>query len=438
MSPTRVPVVPPSYARYALGVLFTINLFNYVDRQIMAGVLSLVQRDLALTDAALGALGSAFMILYLVASVPLGILGDRLARNRLIAVGVAVWGAATFLSGIARSYGQLFLTRTLVGIGEASYGPTATAMVSDLFPKSRRGLVNGLFNAAIPVGGAIGVIVGGVVGSRWGWRAAFFLVGIPSLGLAALAWRLGDPPRGAQDLISDGPHATYVDPIRSDGLIGGFLELARTPTFVMVCAVGMLVAFAIGAFNHWLPLYLERIKHFSTAEAGFWVGVLTAAGGLLGVVTGGIVGDALARRTPAGHLLTIAAGFILSAPFGLTLLLHPSRGVFLPALFFSVFFLVLYIGSVNAVIHNVVHPSLRATAVAIFVFVVNLGGAALSPFIVGLISGRRSLQGAMLLLPMMVFFAGLIALAAASVVGGDMRRVERRLLLAGPGASPHG
>jgi len=438
MSSTRIPAVSPRHARYALGVLFTINLFNYVDRQIMAGVLSLVQRDLALSDAALGALGSSFMILYLAGSVPLGILGDRLVRNRLIAVGIAVWGAATFLSGLARSYGQLFFTRALVGIGEASYGPTATAMVSDLFPKSRRGLVNGLFNAAIPLGGAIGVIVGGVVGSRWGWRVAFFLVGLPSLGLALLAWRLGDPPRGWQDLDPDGPRPGLVDPAGDAGIGGGLLELARTPTFVMVCAVGMLVAFAIGAFNHWLPLYLERVKRFSTAEASFWVGVLTAGGGLSGVVTGGVIGDALARRTPAGHLLTIAGGFMLSAPFGFTLLLHPDRQVFLPALFFAIFFLVLYIGSVNAVIHNVVHPTLRATAVAIFVFVVNLGGAALSPFVVGLISGRHSLQGAMLLLPMMVLFAGLIALAAASIVGGDMRRVERRLALVGPGASPDG
>ena len=438
MSSSRAPVVSPGYARYALAVLFTINLFNYVDRQIISGVLSLVQKDLALSDAALGALGSAFMILYLVGSVPLGILGDRQARNRLIAVGVAVWGAATLLSGLARSYAQLFFTRALVGIGEASYGPTATAMVSDLFPKSRRGFVNGLFNAAIPVGGAIGVIVGGVVGSRFGWRAAFLLVGLPSLGLAILAWRLGDPPRGAQDVTADGPFLADVNPSRAGGLASGFLELVRTPTFVMVCAVGMLVAFAIGAFNHWLPLYLERVKKFSTGEASFWVGVLTAGGGLLGVVIGGFVGDALAQRTPAGHLLIIAGGFILSAPFGLTLLLHPNRRVFLPALFFAVFFLVLYIGSVNAVIHNVVHPSLRATAVAIFAFVVNLGGAALSPFIVGLVSGRRSLQAAMLLLPMMVFFAGLIALAAASVVGGDMRRVERSLVLAGPGSSPDG
>jgi MFS transporter, Spinster family, sphingosine-1-phosphate transporter len=437
MTSERARVLSPRQARYALGVLFTINLFNYIDRQIVAGVLSLVQQDLVLTDAALGALGSAFMLLYLAGSIPLGILGDRVPRHRLIGAGIALWGAATLLSGLARSYGQLFVTRALVGIGEASYGPTATAMVSDLFPKARRGLVNALFNAAIPIGGAIGVIVGGVVGSHYGWRASFLLVGVPSVALAMLAWRLGDPPRGAHD-VGQGSLPEGADPPAAPTLMAGILELSRTPTFLMVCVVGMLVAFAIAAFNHWLPLYLERVKGFATAEAGFWVGLLSATGGLLGVVTGGALGDALARRTAAGHLITIASGFILSAPFGLVLILHPGRHVFLPALFFAVFFLVLYIGSVNAVIHNVVHPRLRATAVAIFVFIVNLGGAALAPYLVGLISVRRSLQGAMLILPVVIFFAGLIALAAITVVSGDMRRVERGLLLAGSGPISRG
>jgi MFS family permease len=437
MSAHQAPAFAPGRARYALGVLFTINLFNYIDRQILSGVLPLVQQDLALSDAALGTLASAFMILYLGGSVPLGILGDRLPRHRLIGAGVGVWGAATVVSGLVHSYGQLFLARALVGIGEASYGPTATAMVSDLFPKRRRGFVNGLFNAAIPLGGAVGVIVGGLVGSRHGWRAAFLLVGLPSLLLTLLAWRLGDPPRGEQDRrIGRGGQAPAAS---RESLLPGIVSLFRTPTFVMVCAVGMLVAFAVGAFNHWLPLYLHRVKHLTIAQASFWFGVLSAIGGLLGVVSGGLVGDLLARRTPAGHLLTIAAGFLLAAPFGLLMMLSGQRAVFLPALFLAVFFLVLYTGSVNAVIHNVVSPTLRATAVAIFVFVINLGGAALSPVVVGLISDRRqSLQAAMLLLPVLVFFAGLLALAAASVIGGDVQRLERRLDVAVPGARADG
>jgi MFS family permease len=427
MSAQRVPAFRPGHARYALGLLFTINLFNYVDRQILSGVLPLVQQDLALSDAALGSLASAFMVLYLAASIPLGILGDRVPRQRLIAVGIAVWGAATFVSGVARSYGQLFAARTLVGIGEASYGPTASAMVSDLFPRERRGLVNALFNAAIPLGGAIGVIVGGLVGSRFGWRAAFMLVGVPSLALAAVAWRMGDPPRGGQDHLGT---KEARDGSLTQNMLAGVTGLFRIPTFVMVCAVGMLVAFAIGAFNHWLPLYLHRVKQLSVLEASFWFGVLSAIGGLLGVLAGGLVGDALSRRTPAGHLLTIATGFLLAAPAGLVMMLARDRAIFLPALFLAVAFLVLYIGSVNAVIHNVVHPALRATALAIFVFVVNLGGAALSPALVGMISDRRqSLQAAMLMLPVLIFFAGLIALAAATVVGADMRR------LAGEGGS---
>jgi MFS transporter, Spinster family, sphingosine-1-phosphate transporter len=434
MSVQGAPAVSPGRARYALGVLFTINLFNYIDRQVISGVLPLVQQDFRLSDTALGWLASAFMILYLAGSVPLGVLGDRVARNRLIALGVGVWGAATFLSGLTRSYGQLFGARAMVGIGEASYGPTASAMVSDLFPRERRGLVNALFNAAIPLGGAIGVMAGGLIGSRYGWRTAFFLVGLPSFGLMALAWRLGDPLRGGQDLL--GADESSVPP---GGFLEGVARLFRTPTFVMVCAVGMLVAFSIGALNHWLPLYLHRVKQFSVLEASFWFGILSAVGGLLGVVSGGFVGDLLARRTPAGHLITIAAGSLLAAPAGIVMILARDPAVFLPALFFAVTFIVLYIGSVNAVIHNVVHPTLRATAVAIFVFVINLGGAALAPAVVGLVSDRRkSLQTAMLMLPILVFFAGLIALAAATVVGADMRRLGNGLGLAPERGAPRG
>jgi predicted MFS family arabinose efflux permease len=409
-------------------------LFNYIDRQLISGVLPLVQQDLRLSDAALGGLASAFMVLYLTGSIPLGVLGDRVARHRLIAVGVGIWGAATFLSGAARSYGQLFAARAVVGIGEASYGPTASAMVSDLFPRERRGFVNALFNAAIPLGGAIGVIAGGLVGTRYGWRVAFLLVGLPSVVLTILAWRLGDPPRGAHDDLTVG------ESVQSPaGFVEGVVGLFRTPTFVMVCAVGMLVAFSIGAFNHWLPLYLHRVKRFSVPEASFWFGVLSAVGGLVGVISGGFIGDLLARRTPAGHLLTIAGGFLLAAPAGVVMMLARDPIVFLPSLFFAVTFLVVYIGSVNAVIHNVVHPALRATAVAIFVFIINLGGAALSPAVVGLVSDRRqSLQAAMLMLPILVFFAGLIALAAATLIGADMRRLGNQLRLAPDAGAPHG
>jgi predicted MFS family arabinose efflux permease len=409
-------------------------LFNYIDRQLISGVLPLVQQDLRLSDAALGGLASAFMILYLTGSIPLGVLGDRVARHRLIAVGVGIWGAATFLSGAARSYGQLFAARALVGIGEASYGPTASAMVSDLFPRERRGFVNALFNAAIPLGGAIGVIAGGLVGTHYGWRVAFLLVGLPSVLLTILAWRLGDPLRGAHDHLTTAEGAQFPA-----GFLEGVVGLFRTPTFVMVCAVGMLVAFSIGAFNHWLPLYLHRVKRFSVPEASFWFGVLSAVGGLVGVISGGFIGDLLARRTPAGHLLTIAGGFLLAAPAGVVMMLAHDPIIFLPSLFFAVTFLVVYIGSVNAVIHNVVHPALRATAVAIFVFIINLGGAALSPAVVGLVSDRRqSLQAAMLMLPILVFFAGLIALAAATLIGADMRRLGNQLRLAPDAGTPRG
>lgn len=428
------PFVFSRYAWWALAILFTINLFNYIDRQILFGIFPLIQQDLGLNDAALGLLGSAFMVLYMVASIPLGVLGDRWHRPRVITGGVAIWGIATFFSGIAGNFQQLFVTRALVGLGEASYGPTATAMISDYFPKARRGFVNSLFTSAIPLGGALGVALGGIVGSRFGWRAAFFLVGVPSLVLAGLAWRLRDPPRGA----SDQEVATPDDPVEAVVAAPAarpryppseILNLFRIPTFVMICLVGMLVAFAAGAFAAWLPTYLFRVKKLSLPNATLVYGLIQAGGGFLGVVLGGFMGDVLMRRTRAGHLITISLGFLFSAPCGVIFLRSPNPYIYLPAMFLAVFFLLLYTGSVNAVIHNVVQPDLRATAIAIFVFLIHLGGDAFSPAVVGLISDRRSLQGAMLILPFVVFFAGLLALAASTVVAMDMRRMEREMAL---------
>jgi len=423
------PPLSSGMAYYSLAVLFTINLFNFIDRQIIFGVFPLVGKDLSLSDAQLGSLGSAFVILYMLASVPLGILGDRARRNRVIALGVGVWGAATFLSGLSRSYVQLFVSRALVGIGEAAYGPVATAMVSDYFPKARRAFVNAVFTSAIPLGAALGVLLGGTVGTHFGWRSAFFLVGLPSLCLVPLAWRLPEPPRGASDLalMGDGPLAAGPILRPAGSIRKEILGLFRIPTFLMVCVVGMLVAFATGAFAAWLPTYLHRVKRLPLVQAAAWYGGIQALSGVLGVVVGGLVGDALMKHTRAGHLLTIGGGFLVSAPLGFLFLLNSDPRVFLTALFFAVFFLVLYTGTVNAVIHNVVHPNLRATAISIFVLLIHLGGDAFSPAIVGLISGRRSLQAAMLLLPVMVFFAGLLALAASGVVVGDMRRLEGRL-----------
>lgn len=420
------------YARYALSILFAINLFNYIDRQVIFGVFPLIQKELLLSDSHLGLLASAFMFIYLLASVPLGILGDRWRRNIILSTGVALWSLSTIFSGIAKSFGQLFLTRALVGIGEASYGPTATAMVSDYYPKEKRGFANSLFNSAIPLGGALGITLGGVVGQYFGWRSAFLVVALPGLILSAIVWHLKEPPRGASDKIyllqNKRKKLMNPDYERPDGsLVEDIVGLFKIPTFVIVCIIGMMVTFAVGALAAWIPTYMYRVRGYSLAQATMILGGIQSIAGFSGVIAGGLIGDYLMKKTKSGHLITIGAGFVLSAPCALIFLLTRNPTLSCISIFLAVFFLVLYTGIVNAVIHNVVVPNLRATAIAIFVFLIHLGGDAFSPAVIGIASDRRGLHNALIILPYIIFFAGLIAFAATRVVSDDMKKMEEKL-----------
>src|SRR6266487_5873920 len=187
-------------ARVGLAVLTLINLFNYLDRWIVAALAeSMKHSELHLSDTQLGLLMTGFLAIYMLAAPLFGALGDRRSRTRLLGLGVGIWSLATALGGLARNYAALFAARAAVGIGEAAYGTISPALLADYFPRHKRGRVFAIFFAAIPIGSALGYIVGGLVDHYYGWRQAFFVAGIPGIVLAALALRLYEPPRGAHD-----------------------------------------------------------------------------------------------------------------------------------------------------------------------------------------------------------------------------------------------
>ena len=196
-SPRRLFAGTPGWA---LGVLTLVNLFNYIDRWVVPALFeTLKHSEYAFSDEQLGLLMTGFVLVYMLTSPVFGILGDRRARPRLVAAGVFVWSLATTLAGFARGFTALFLARAAVGVGEAAYGTISPGMLADYYPRAVRGRVMAIFFAAIPVGSALGFVIGGLVDHAWGWRAAFFVVGVPGLLLALLCLRIPDPPRGAQD-----------------------------------------------------------------------------------------------------------------------------------------------------------------------------------------------------------------------------------------------
>src|SRR6266513_1981551 len=268
-------------ARAGLLILTLINLFNYLDRWIVAALAeSMKHSELQLSDTQLGALMTGFLIVYTLTAPVFGTLGDTRSRNRLLSLGVAIWSFATALAGLARSYAGLFAARAAVGIGEAAYGTISPALLADYFPRERRGRVFAVFFAAIPIGSALGYIVGGLVDHYFGWRQAFFVAGVPGLVLAALAVRLYDPPRGAQDSaagVTPGAHAVSL----GGAARAAYAALVRNRPYVLTVLGYAAYTFAIGALAFWTPAFLERTRGIPKAQATVEFGAIVVARGFI-------------------------------------------------------------------------------------------------------------------------------------------------------------
>jgi predicted MFS family arabinose efflux permease len=376
-----------------VAALFGVNLLNYIDRQVLFAVFPPLQSELRLSDTELGLLASAFMWVYLSAAPVFGVLGDRRSRPRLMGVGVALWSAATGLTGLMRSYGGLLASRALVGIGEASYGSIAPAMIADTVQPADRGKALAFFSMAIPVGSALGYLLGGLLAERFGWRPAFLVVGVPGLLLAWGVGRMADPPRGG--LESVGPPAKSAGRPR----LGDYLDLCRTRSYVLNCLAMTAMTFVVGGLAAWIPTYLVRIRGMPLGRANLVFGVLTLLSGLLGTVAGGWLGDRLRRRIPAAYLLVSGIGLAASAPCAAGVILVPDRTAALALIFLAEVLIFLNTGPLNAVIADVSTPAVRASAYAANIFVIHALGDAISPAIVGGISDRLGLSTALWVAP---------------------------------------
>ena len=254
--------MPRGYARYVLGVMVGINFLNYLDRYILPAVSTKIQGEFHLTDSEVGLLGSAFLLVYAVATIPFGIWADRGVRKTVVGVGVTIWSLATLFTGLARSYVQLFLARAALGVGEASYYPAGTALLGDYFQKEGRGRAMSIWAAGTAVGTAVGFAGGGIVASLLGWRAAFYMTAIPGLVFAALAFGLREPLRGAAEAQGPQTHKAPVITWRT------FVELLRIPTLRSTIAAETALFFVLGGAAFWLPTYLQRRFGLGTGSAG--------------------------------------------------------------------------------------------------------------------------------------------------------------------------
>jgi predicted MFS family arabinose efflux permease len=370
---SETPVLS-GYQLRVLAILALINFVNFADRTVILPLFPLLRADFGVSDTQLAWLQTVLQIVLSLASVPVALLADRISRTRIIAAGVILWSVATFFSGTAGTFTALLVARAFVGIGEAAYAPAAQSMISGAFSVAARARAQAVFAAGMLIGGASGQAIGGIIGDKYSWEPAFFIVGFPGLLLGLLVLRLEEPLRGPRKEIVPLDH------------------LLRVPAFLALNLCGVLVTFAAVSFITWGPDFVVREKGFSLREAGVWLGVGGVVALVGGVLVGGYIADALQRRWNYGRIVTILLAFLLAAPFIVTALNAETKTMVLGGFFVAGFFMSWYHGPVTAVIHDMMPPRAHATSVGVYMFITQLIGGTLGPLAVGQVSDRRSLE----------------------------------------------
>jgi MFS family permease len=377
------------------------NLLNYLDRQIVPAVQeSIKHSSLQPSDTQLGALASAFLIVYMIAAPFVGVLGDRIPRQKIVAVGVALWSLATVCGGLAPNYATLFASRAFVGIGEAAYGTVAPALLADAFPERMRGRIFGIFYMAIPVGSALGYVLGGAIDHAHGWRAAFFVAGIPGLILALIALTLHDPPRAPGDATAKVGFQTY-------------LSFTRIRPYVLTVLGYAAYTFALGGIAIWMPTFLERVRGVPRVDANLNLGKVLVITGFAGTWLGSWLVDRLAKRTRQAAMWVSGIPTLAAAPLAYLALTTANPTTYWAALIGAELLVFMSTGPVNVAIVSDVPPATRAAAMALSIFVIHTLGDVPSPPLIGWLSDHGSLAHAMLIIPVAVAVAGVIWTYAA-------------------------
>jgi MFS family permease len=425
-------------ARFALAVLFGINLMNFFDRQIAGALLEPIRIEFGMSDTASAGVNLAFTLIYAIVGVPLGRLSDTWQRTRLIAIGVTFWSVLTATSGLAIGYWTYLFTRMGVGIGEASCAPAGQALIGDLYAPERRARAMGIFMMGLPLGLFASYILSGSIAEAWGWRAAFFVACIPGLILAVLAWRMREPARGASEAGGA--------PISSGGIFDAIGAVLRIRTLWWIILSGILFNFHAYAVNMFQSAFLQRFHGVGLADASKLSAFSLGLAGAIGLLVGGSLGDRLRTKFPNGRLLLAAIAMLCAAPCIYIALEQPkgSIAVFTVLMAASSACTFVYYATVYAAIQDVVPPQLRGTAVSVYFLAFYVLGASFGPMIMGALSDHYAhaamidagatematsfrasgLHTAMYVMPMLVLLCAGSLFGAASTVAKDMRRRE--------------
>lgn len=374
------PAVGGPYAYYVLGVMFVMYIFNFLDRQLLAILLQPIKDDLKISDTALGFLtGFAFAVFYTFAGLPLARLVDRWVRRSLIALSIATWSVMTAACGLARGFTDLALARIGVGIGEAGATPPAHSLLSDYFPPEKRATVLALYACGVPVGSGLGFWLGGWINDAFGWRMAFVAVGLPGVLVALLVQlTVREPVRGASERQ---PVSTRQYSLREVWRFLSGLPSGRRISLAAAC-----IAFAGYGLAAWIPAFFIRIHHMTPGQLGLWMSWITALGGVIGAFSGGVLADRWGRTHPRARVYVSLSGALLSIPFNVASVMLADYRLALLSFLPATIAATLWFGPATSIVQDLVPPAMRATASAVFIFILTIVGLGAGPQVVGILN----------------------------------------------------
>ncbi len=417
---------------------------NFFDRQILGAVGEPIRKEFGLGDSALGAMNTAFTILYAFVGIPLGRLADKAGRKWILSAGVFLWSLFTAASGFAQNFWQIFAVRLGVGIGEASCAPAATSLIADYFPAESRAKATSIFMLGLPVGIALSFGVSGTIARVYGWRAAFFVAAVPGLICVLLALFIREPERGTFDNTGaeDGKGTRSV-----------YKEILSSPTMRWLIVSGAIHNFNLYSISAFMTPYLMRFHGLDIRDANFISMIIYGFLSLPGLLLSGVIGDAAKRRKPNGALLVASAAILLSIPF-FYFALGVASGIVYPFLFLmgtSVALLYFYYSIVYSTIQNITEPRSRGTAMSLYFMAMYLLGGAFGPYVVGIISDyftrqaaiasgavefsvaalepfrAAGLRSAMYVIPVLSIVLTAVLYAASRTVKKDIEKLEGRM-----------
>ncbi|HAK63530.1 MAG: spinster family MFS transporter [Pseudomonadota bacterium] len=433
-APMVTPDHPPAvlyrrpYVNYVIGVLTTVYVFNFVDRQILSILMQPIKEEMQISDTALGFLsGIAFALFYATLGIPIARLADRWSRVNIITISLSLWSLMTAVCGLAQNYWQLLISRILVGVGEAGGGPSSHSLIADYVPMENRSTALGIFALGVPLGLLFGFLIGGWLEELYGWRVAFLSVGLPGLLLAVVVrLTLREPPRGHADggaRVAAAAQPPIRDVARALWKQKSFRHLALATAVQAIAGYGVI---------QWVPSFLHRSHQMTSGEIGTALALILGVGGAIGTAAGGYIADRMGKRDMRWQLWIPAIGAMTGAPFAFGIYLAPTALETLAWFAVPILFINAYHGPAFAMTQALAPVSMRAMAAAVLLFVLNIIGLGLGPQLVGIASdllhplyGNESLRYALLCVSMVYVWAAAHFWMGARTLRQDLASVTK-------------